>query len=77
MQDNRSTCRAALDVSARSPRSSWSAVLQTHGVRKGLGAILVGYFDDDDLVYAGKLGTGFDTKLLLELRAQLDALEIP
>jgi ATP-dependent DNA ligase len=27
-------------------------------------------------VYAGKLGPGFD-KLLLELRAQLDALEIP
>jgi ATP-dependent DNA ligase len=47
------------------------------GVRKGLGALLVGYFEKDDLVYAGKLGTGFDTKLLLELRARLDALEIP
>ena len=47
------------------------------GVRKGLGALLVGYFENDDLVYAGKLGTGFDTKLLLELRARLDALEIP
>lgn len=47
------------------------------GVRKGLGALLVGYFEGDDLVYAGKLGTGFDTKLLLELRSQLDALEIP
>jgi bifunctional non-homologous end joining protein LigD len=49
----------------------------SQGVRKGLGALLVGYFDNDDLVYAGKLGTGFDTKLLLELRARLDALEIP
>jgi bifunctional non-homologous end joining protein LigD len=29
------------------------------------------------LVYAGKLGTGFDTKLLLELRTRLDSLEIP
>jgi len=47
------------------------------GVRKGLGALLVGYFENDDLVYAGKLGTGFDTKLLLELRRRLDALEIP
>jgi ATP-dependent DNA ligase len=47
------------------------------GVRKGLGALLVGYFDNDDFVYAGKLGTGFDTKLLLDLRARLDALEIP
>jgi ATP-dependent DNA ligase len=41
-----------------------------------LGALLVGYFEGDDLVYAGKLGTGFDTKLLLELRTRLDALEI-
>jgi ATP-dependent DNA ligase len=31
----------------------------------------------DDFVFAGKVGTGFDTKLLLELRARLDALEIP
>jgi ATP-dependent DNA ligase len=45
------------------------------GVRKGLGALLVGYFEDDDFVYAGKLGTGFNTRLLLELRAELDALE--
>ena len=47
------------------------------GVRKGLGALLVGYFENDKLVYAGKLRTGFDTKLLLELRTRLDALEIP
>ena len=47
------------------------------GVRQGLGALLVGYFQNEDLVYAGKLGTGFDTKLLLELRARLDALELP
>jgi bifunctional non-homologous end joining protein LigD len=47
------------------------------GIRKGLGALLVGYYDNGDLVYAGKLGTGFDTKLLLELRVRLDALEIP
>jgi bifunctional non-homologous end joining protein LigD len=47
------------------------------GTRVGLGALLVGYFDGDDFVFAGKLGTGFDTRLLLELRAGLDALEIP
>ena len=46
------------------------------GARVGLGALLVGYFENDDLVFAGKIGTGFDTKLLLELRARLDALEI-
>jgi ATP-dependent DNA ligase len=47
------------------------------GKRVGLGALLVGYFDGDDLVFAGKIGTGFDTRLLLDLRARLDALEIP
>jgi bifunctional non-homologous end joining protein LigD len=46
------------------------------GGRVGLGALLVGYFESQDLVFAGKLGTGFDTRLLLELRARLDALEI-
>lgn len=47
------------------------------GKRVGLGALLVGYYDVDDFVFAGKIGTGFDTKLLLELRAQLDQIEIP
>ena len=47
------------------------------GSRVGFGALLVGYFDRDDFVFAGKIGTGFDTKLLLELRARLDNLEIP
>jgi bifunctional non-homologous end joining protein LigD len=47
------------------------------GKRVGLGALLVGYFEGDDLVFAGKVGTGLDTRLLLELRARLDALEIP
>jgi bifunctional non-homologous end joining protein LigD len=44
------------------------------GGRVGLGALLVGYFAGEDLVYAGKVGTGFDTKLLLDLRARLDAM---
>lgn len=47
------------------------------GARVGLGALLVGYFEGDDFVFAGKIGTGFDTKLLLDLRARLDAMEIP
>ena len=45
--------------------------------RVGLGALLVGYFDRDDFVFAGKLGTGFDNALLTDLRRRLDALEIP
>ena len=47
------------------------------GSRVGLGALLVGYFEGEDFVFAGKIGTGFDTRLLLELRATLDRLEIP
>jgi len=31
----------------------------------------------DQFVFAGKIGTGFNTELLLQLRQQLDALEIP
>jgi ATP-dependent DNA ligase len=47
------------------------------GARIGLGALLVGYFEDGDFVFAGKVGTGLDTKLLLDLRARLDAIELP
>jgi bifunctional non-homologous end joining protein LigD len=79
------------------------------GARVGLGALLVGYYDDaarspgpatkgggpatkaggratkasgrattdPAFVFAGKVGTGFDTKLLRDLRARLDRLEIP
>jgi bifunctional non-homologous end joining protein LigD len=47
------------------------------GSRVGLGALLVGYFDGDQFVFAGKVGTGFDTALLQSLRAQLEARELP
>ena len=46
------------------------------GARVGLGALLVGYYDGNDLAFAGKIGTGFDTKLLLDLRQRLDAIGI-
>jgi DNA ligase D-like protein (predicted ligase) len=49
---------------------------EPQGKRRGLGALLVGYYEGEDLTYAGKVGTGFDTPLLLSLRARLDALEI-
>jgi ATP-dependent DNA ligase len=45
--------------------------------RVGLGALLVGYYDDGDFVFAGKVGTGFDTSMLLGLRQRLDEIEIP
>ena len=47
------------------------------GARVGLGALLVGYFEGAEFVFAGKVGTGFDTNLLLELRTRLDQLEVP
>jgi bifunctional non-homologous end joining protein LigD len=47
------------------------------GRRVGLGALLVGYFEGRDFVFAGKVGTGFDTALLLSLRERLEPLNIP
>src|SRR6516162_4093137 len=47
------------------------------GSRVGLGALLVGYFEAKDFTFAGKIGTGFNRKLLLDLRQRLDKLEIP
>jgi bifunctional non-homologous end joining protein LigD len=44
--------------------------------RVGLGALLVGYYEGRALRYAGKVGTGFDTQTLHDLRARLDALEV-
>ncbi len=42
--------------------------LEGEGKRKGLpGALLVGYYDDGELVYAGKVGTGFTDAMLEEL----------
>jgi len=46
------------------------------GGRVGLGALLVGYYEGDDFVFAGKVGTGFDTALLTDLRTRLDAIEL-
>jgi len=46
------------------------------GTRVGLGALLVGYYEGNDFVFAGKIGTGFDTRQLLDLRKRLDALAV-
>jgi bifunctional non-homologous end joining protein LigD len=47
------------------------------GSRKHFGALLVGYYEGDELRYAGKVGTGFSEKTLAELGAKLESLEIP
>ena len=46
------------------------------GARVGLGALLVGVADGAELVFAGKVGTGLDNAMLLDLRARLDRIEI-
>lgn len=43
--------------------------------RVGFGALLTGYYEDGQLVYAGKVGTGFDTKILRRLHEELSTLE--
>ncbi len=46
------------------------------GSRVGFGALLLGYFEPGgDLVYAGKVGTGFDTRLLRSMHDRLNSLE--
>lgn len=46
------------------------------GARVGLGALLVGYYEGSDLVFAGKVGTSLERRRLLELRATLDRLVV-
>jgi bifunctional non-homologous end joining protein LigD len=47
------------------------------GSRSDFGALLVGYHEDGQLRYAGKVGTGFSAKTLHELGAKLRELEAP
>ncbi len=46
------------------------------GSRKGFGALLLGYHEDGDFVYAGKVGTGFDDETLEWLRGKMDDIEV-
>jgi bifunctional non-homologous end joining protein LigD len=41
------------------------------GARKHFGAILVGYYENKKLIFAGKVGTGFNTKMLSMLHKKL------
>ena len=47
--------------------------LPGEGNARDLGAVLVGYYDDTLLRYAGRVGSGFDARSRRELRAALDA----
>jgi DNA ligase D-like protein (predicted ligase) len=46
------------------------------GSRTEFGALLIGYYDGDELRYAGKVGTGFDRELLSAIGQQLRALRV-
>lgn len=50
---------------------------EPEGQRSGLGALLLGVYDDGRLRYAGKVGTGFSVKLAEDLRRKLDRLKQP
>jgi bifunctional non-homologous end joining protein LigD len=45
------------------------------GSRHGFGALLLGYFDKKDLIYAGRVGTGFNDQMLSSLSTKLTSLE--
>ncbi len=47
------------------------------GSRTDFGALLVGYYDDGRLLYAGRVGTGYSVATLHDLGARLRALETP
>jgi len=46
------------------------------GSRQRFGALLVGYYEDGELRFAGKVGTGFSELTLRNLGDELEALEI-
>jgi bifunctional non-homologous end joining protein LigD len=48
---------------------------EPRGSRVEFGALLLGYYRDGQLEYAGKVGTGFDTDTLHDLGAQMRALK--
>ncbi|MES1928709.1 DNA ligase, ATP-dependent [Salinisphaera dokdonensis CL-ES53] len=45
------------------------------GSRSGFGALLVGYYENDELRYAGRVGTGFDDAELARLHRALKRIE--
>jgi DNA ligase D-like protein (predicted ligase) len=45
--------------------------------REEFGALLLGYYRGGDLIYAGKVGTGFDRAMLRELGAEMRRRERP
>lgn len=45
------------------------------GERVGFGSLLVGFYENTELKYAGRVGTGYSDEQLEEMREQMDELE--
>ncbi len=48
---------------------------EPEGERIGFGALLIGYYKDDKLKYAGKVGTGYDDEMLKNLSEKMKKIE--
>jgi len=48
---------------------------EPEGERIGFGALLIGYYESGKLIFAGKVGTGYDDDMLRSLGARLEKLE--
>ena len=46
------------------------------GERKGFGAILIGFYENENLKYAGKVGTGFTDQMLEDLHERFQKIEV-
>ena len=46
------------------------------GERIGFGALLLGYYDDNKMNYAGKVGTGFSDDLLKSINDKIKSIEV-
>ena len=49
---------------------------EPEGARKHFGALLVGVYEDKKLKFAGRVGTGFDDKLLRGLSSELEKIRV-
>jgi bifunctional non-homologous end joining protein LigD len=47
---------------------------EPRGSRAAFGALLLGYYDDGRLVYCGRVGTGFNSQSLTDIKQELDGL---
>jgi bifunctional non-homologous end joining protein LigD len=49
---------------------------EPEGSRKYFGALLVGFYEDNELKFAGRVGTRFSEKLLEDLNSKLNNIRV-